>query len=72
VGGLMAALRPSLTGGVYMNFLEGVESQQRIRDGLAAGGYDRLARLKAQVDPDNLLRYSFNVSPDGRRLATSS
>jgi len=37
VGGLMAALRPSLTAGVYMNFLEGVESQQRIRDGLAAG-----------------------------------
>ncbi len=37
VGELMAVLRPSLTGGVYMNFLEGVESQQRIRDGLAAG-----------------------------------
>ena len=46
-----------------MNFLEGVESQKRIRDGLAAGGYEWLARLKAQVDPDNLLRYSFNVSP---------
>jgi FAD/FMN-containing dehydrogenase len=60
-GQLMQALQPSLTGGVYMNFLEGEESQQRIRDGLAPGGYDRLARLKAQVDPDNLLRFSFNV-----------
>jgi len=57
------ALRPSLTGGVYMNFLEGMESQLRIRDGLAAGGYERLAQLKARVDPENLLRYSFNVSP---------
>ncbi|MBK8902611.1 MAG: FAD-binding oxidoreductase [Anaerolineaceae bacterium] len=61
IGQLNEALRPSLTGGVYMNFLEGTESQQRVRDGLASGGYERLARLKAQVDPENRLRYSFNV-----------
>lgn len=60
---LKDALRPVLTGGVYMNFLEGVESQQRVRDGLAAGGYDRLAQIKAAVDPENLLRYSFNITP---------
>lgn len=60
---LKEALRPSLTGGVYMNFLEGIESQQRIRDGLVSGGYDKLARLKAAYDPDYLLRYSFNISP---------
>jgi FAD binding domain len=60
---LKEALRPDLTGGVYMNFLEGSESQQRIRDGLAPGAYDRLAQLKAQVDPANLLRYSFNIEP---------
>lgn len=62
--GLRAALRPFLTGGVYMNFLEGAESRQRIREGLAPGGYERLARLKAQVDPENLMRYSFNVAPE--------
>jgi len=62
-GKLMDALRPWLTGGVYMNFLEGIESQQRIRDGLAPGGYERLSQLKAQVDPNNLLRYSFNIFP---------
>lgn len=62
-GALKEALRPFLTGGVYMNFLEGAESQRRIRDGLATGGYEWLARLKAQTDPDNLMRYSFNVSP---------
>ena len=65
---LKEALRPSLTGGVYMNFIEGNESQQRIRDGLAPGGYDRLARLKATFDPENRFRYSFNVTPaDGEK-----
>jgi FAD/FMN-containing dehydrogenase len=63
VGRLKEALQPSLTGGVYMNFLEGAESQQRIHDGLVAGGYEQLSRLKAQYDPGNLLRYSFNIAP---------
>ena len=60
---LKEAIRPSLTGGVYMNFLEGVESQQRIRDGLVAGGYEQLSRLKARYDPGNLLGYGFNIAP---------
>ncbi len=64
-GELKEALRPSLTGGVYMNFLEGVESQQRIRDGLTTGGYDRLVKLKSKHDPNNLLSYSFNISSTG-------
>lgn len=62
---LKTVLRPYLTGGVYMNALEGIESQQRIRSGLAPGGYDRLALVKAQVDPDNLFGFTFNVSPAG-------
>ena len=60
---LMAALQPALTGGVYMNFLEGEESRQRIRDGLGHDNYARLAQIKAQVDPANRLRYGFNVTP---------
>lgn len=63
VGMLKDALRPALTGGVYMNFLEGEESQQRIRDGLVAGGYERLNQLKAEFDPENLFRFSFNIVP---------
>lgn len=58
-----AALRPGLTGGVYMNFIEGVESQQRLRDGLAPGGYERLAQLKTRFDPENMFRFGFNVMP---------
>jgi FAD/FMN-containing dehydrogenase len=57
------AIRSDLTGGVYMNFIAGTESQQRIKDGLAPGGYEHLAQLKARVDPKNLFCYSFNVSP---------
>jgi FAD/FMN-containing dehydrogenase len=64
-GRMKEALQPSLTGGVYMNLLEGVESQQRIRDGLAPGGYDQLARLKARYDPQNLFGYAFNIRPAG-------
>jgi hypothetical protein len=60
---MKAALRPDLTGGVYMNFLEGAESRGRLRDGLVPGGYERLAQLKAKYDPDNLFRFSFNVAP---------
>jgi hypothetical protein len=63
-GKLKEALQPDLTGGVYMNFLEGLEAQQRLGDGLASGGYQRLARLKAQFDPHNLLRHSFNFTQD--------
>ena len=61
---LKEALQPDLTGGVYMNFLEGAESRGRLRDGLAPGGYERLASLKAKYDPDNIFRFSFNVAPE--------
>jgi len=65
---LKEALQPDLTGGVYMNFLEGTESQQRLRDGLASGGYERLVQLKAWFDPENMFRYSFNVLPQNSDL----
>lgn len=63
VGRLQAALAPALTGGVYLNFLEGDESRARVRDGLAPGAYERLARLKARYDGAHLLRHAFDVAP---------
>jgi hypothetical protein len=54
-------LRPYLTGGVYMNFLEGEESQQRVKDGFSPEGYQRLAALKAAYDPQNRLRSGFHI-----------
>lgn len=50
---LKAALRPSLTGTVYMNFLEGEESVARVQDGFPAVTFARLAALKAKYDPNN-------------------
>jgi len=58
---IKARLHPYLTGGVYMNFLEGEESQQRVRDGYSPEAYRRLMALKAKYDPDNRLRSGFNI-----------
>jgi hypothetical protein len=60
---LKRALQPDLTGGVYMNFLGGEESRQRVRQGFAAGAYERLTRLKAVYDGENRLAYAFNITP---------
>ena len=58
-----AALADSLTGGVYPNFLDGVEAVQRIRDGYSPETFQRLMALKAKYDPDNLLRFSYQIPP---------
>jgi len=60
---IKAQLRPYLTGGVYMNFLEGEESQQRVEDGFSPEAYQRLRMLKAAYDPHNCLRSGFNILP---------
>ncbi|MCB9078871.1 MAG: FAD-binding oxidoreductase [Anaerolineaceae bacterium] len=60
------ALQPYLTGQVYMNFLEGTESQEQIRNGYAPEAYERLTQLKAKYDPDNVLAYGFNIQPAGK------
>ncbi|GIK36811.1 MAG: FAD-linked oxidase [Chloroflexota bacterium] len=62
-GQIKEQLRPYLTGGVYMNFLEGEESQRRVESGYAPEAYRRLAALKAAYDPDNRLRSGFNIQP---------
>jgi FAD/FMN-containing dehydrogenase len=54
-------LEPYRTGATYLNFL-GEEGQDRVR---AAYGphYDRLARVKAGWDPENVFRATGNVRP---------
>lgn len=54
-------LRPHSTG-TYVNFLVQEEGEARVRDAYGAN-YDRLARLKARYDPDNLLRANQNIAP---------
>jgi len=58
-------LKPFLTGTVYMNFLEGQESQERVKDGFSPEAFERLIQLKAAVDPDNRFSYGFNIPPIG-------
>ncbi len=63
----MGELGPHLTGGVYMNFLDGEEARARTKDAYSPEAYARLAALKAQVDPANRFRFSFGLVPDSDR-----
>ena len=56
-------LQPHLTGRVYLNFLEGQESQMQIKNGFTPEAYQRLTQLKAKYDPENILGYSHNILP---------
>ena len=49
--------------GGYTNFMA-AEDQERVRENYGAS-YDRLARVKAEWDPDNLFRLNQNVAPEG-------
>jgi FAD/FMN-containing dehydrogenase len=61
-----ARLQPFLAGGAYVNYLLD-EPVERVRAAYGAAVYDRLARLKAACDPDNVFRVNQNIRP-----ATSS
>lgn len=60
---IKAQLQPVMTGGVYLNFLEGEEAQRRTQDGYSPEAYARLTALKTAIDPTNRLAYSYNVQP---------
>ncbi len=55
------ALRPYVTGGVYLNFMKGQEAQERIHDAFPPEMFERLLALKAEYDPDNMFRYSYQL-----------
>jgi FAD/FMN-containing dehydrogenase len=55
-------IRPFSTGGNYINFQTADDDPSRIEDSYR-GNYDRLRRIKAEYDPENLFRVNRNLSP---------
>lgn len=60
--GVRADMRPFTTGGVYLNFI-GDEGEERVIAGFGPENYRKLARIKAQFDPDNVFHRWHNVIP---------
>jgi len=54
------AIKPYAMGGGYVNFH--MDEPDRVR-GMYGANYDRLARIKAQYDPDNVFRVNQNIPP---------
>jgi FAD/FMN-containing dehydrogenase len=55
------ALHPYSAGGAYVNMMMD-EGQERVRASYGPN-YDRLARIKAEYDPENLFRVNQNIQP---------
>jgi FAD/FMN-containing dehydrogenase len=50
-------------GSQYMNFPGFLEDRERVLRQTFGDAYDRLARVKAQYDPDNFFRLNANIPP---------
>jgi hypothetical protein len=59
--GYWEATHPYSAGGAYVNFMMD-EGQERVR-ATYRGNYERLARVKAQYDPDNVFSVNQNIRP---------
>ncbi|MEU6139359.1 FAD-binding oxidoreductase [Streptomyces sp. NPDC047081] len=55
------ALHPYSAGGAYVNMMMD-EGQERVRASYR-GNYERLARIKAELDPENVFRLNQNIRP---------
>jgi hypothetical protein len=60
--GIRQRITPDLTGGVYLNFLEGDDRRFAGKEGLGEAHYARLSALKATVDPGNLFDHGVDAS----------
>ncbi len=56
------SMAPHATGGVYVNFMPEDEAS-RVSRGAYGANYERLSKLKARYDPENLFRQNQNIAP---------
>ncbi len=55
-------LQPYTRRSAYLNFLTGGEARERIREAYPPATLDRLQALKAQYDPENRFRFSYQIA----------
>lgn len=60
--GAHEAIQPYASG-VYVNYVGYGEGEDRVRDAYGPETYDRLARLKAEYDPENVFHSNQNIKP---------
>ena len=59
-----ADLQRHSTGRLYINFPGfGEEGEKLVRSAVGNASYERLAKIKAKYDPDNLFRLNQNIKP---------
>lgn len=61
-GELKQELAAHLTGGVYLNFLEGSEARARIKDAYTSENLNMLKAIKAKYDQTNLFSHSYDFN----------
>lgn len=58
---MRSQLRPWSAGGAYLNFLEGGERRARARSAFSGSSWERLRRVKSQVDPTGMMAHGLMV-----------
>jgi FAD/FMN-containing dehydrogenase len=61
--GFLEALEPHRAASVYVNFLDGDEGPDRVREAYGDSVYDRLVDVKSRYDPDNVFHHNQNIRP---------
>jgi hypothetical protein len=67
----LKALEPHHAG-VYVNFLDSDDDTSRVREAYGDDTYQRLAKIKAKYDPENMFHNNKNIQPRAERDAAGA